>query len=229
MDEKKEKPEDDWDYDNIDKTIESRKTDMDGIIGSVKAMDSHLNYKIAEILKKYSGEGTIKYTILEEGHKDYNEKAKKEVEDLVDKVYDVNSDIHPLKDVLSGDMLKNNYFNKKMIDGIYTPHKNKIKQSVGKKDFMAIAEDEQTANFKKLNNELFQHSIEDINPDKHGDGWMKYLIKEHNLDEEKIHKDSMRRNIQNYAFGHITRQFNKDKLYSEHHKYLNDKKTKEEK
>ena len=97
-------------------------------------MDSQLDYEIAKILKK-KGDAIPNYDYINEDSKVYDAELAKKVLDKIDEVYGLESELHPLKGVIDKAKIDKNYFNKRLVEGLYFKHKDTIKKMVGKKGF----------------------------------------------------------------------------------------------
>lgn len=207
----------------IEDTIDTRQRDIDNILGLVDALDSHFKTQVVDIIKKHN-KGVVDYNILAKYDKDgeenkkYNSKATKEVRDLVNQVYDISNEYHPLKGLID-EKLKDNYFHKQMIDGIYTKHKDNIKKAVGERGFHRLVKKTQDENLEEVTGELSKKIISDVNSEEHGDAIYDYLKKKYDLDPAKINEEHFKRNI-DQAFGvHIEGRASKGFYHRSFKKY----------
>lgn len=208
---------DPWEKSTISKTIKTRKAHRRDLLHVINAMDSQLEYELAKMLKK-KGDVVPNYDYIIEGSDVYDKDLAKKVVNLIDKVYDVDSDLHPLKSVIDKANLDKNYFNKQLIDGLYFSHKEGIKQAVGKRHFVEIMKKTQGANVEKIGQETQKHAVGDIDPDKHGDSIYDFIKDEYKIDESKVDKDRLKHDATTIMYNHIFGQLGKDDLHEMYRK-----------
>jgi hypothetical protein len=212
----KKDPKDPWHYDNIEGTLKKRKESKNDILATIRTMDANVYTEIGKVLQKHSKDGSIQMTLLQENHKDYNAKAAAEVETLIDKLYSLDSQFHPLKGKLNLDKLEDNYFNKQMIEELYTPHKEQIKRAVKKSNFDQILQGTQQQNIRRLDEKLDDQTTKDIDAEKHGEGMLKYFLDLHKVDKSKLsgkNMDYLKNNVASLAMNHNAGHLNKDAIY----------------
>ncbi|MBT4935617.1 hypothetical protein HOL21_02535 [Candidatus Woesearchaeota archaeon] len=213
-DDKKKK--DPWHKDNIDKTIKSRQNDQRNLLNVIQAMDSQLQHEVTNILKAKAGEGIPDWSLLDRESSKYDKKVADSVRAKIDEVYSIDSKLHPLAGVIKKAGLDNNYFNKKLIEGIYFKHTDALKKNVGAKDYMAVMKSVHKNNLDKVEEQSLEHLLSDVDSEKHGDGVVDYIHGKHKFDKSKVNSDLMKYNPQGLLRSHMGGDLNKDTIHRQY-------------
>ncbi|MEK6916192.1 MAG: hypothetical protein AABW92_00455 [Nanoarchaeota archaeon] len=109
-------------------------------------------------------------------------KKKEIIEKLRTKIDDILSyknDIHPLNQYLNKGEIEKDDFIKKLVNDIFTPHKDTILNSLGERDFREIFEDSTNKHYRSLEEKSQQYVFTGFNPvdEAHRDAAAKYLSK----------------------------------------------------
>ncbi|PIN76594.1 hypothetical protein COV17_01855 [Candidatus Woesearchaeota archaeon CG10_big_fil_rev_8_21_14_0_10_36_11] len=220
----KKKKKDPWHKDSIEDTIESRKNDQRNLLNVIQAMDSQLQFEVTNILKTHSGEGIADWSLIDRESKKYNQKIADLVRDKIDDVYSIDSQLHPLAGVIKRAGLEKNYFNERLVNGLYFKHVDALKRNIGAKDYMGAMKSLHKDNLEKVAKQTIEHLVADVDPETHGEGVIDYIHGKLKFDKARVNPDLMRYNAQDLLRSHIAGDLTKDVI---HRQYKANKKKKE--
>lgn len=207
------KSKDSWHRDNIESTLETRHEHHRNLLNIIQAMDSQLIYEVTKILKEHSGEDIADWSLLDSESKKYNQEVADKVMKKIDDVYSLDSQLHPLAGIIKKANLEKNYFNDRLVKGLYFGHVEQLKRSIGSKNYLAHMQAHHKKNLETVTQSSMEHFVSDVNHKKHGAGVVDYLQSEYQFDISKINTDLMQHDAQNLMMSHITGKLDKDVIH----------------
>lgn len=213
-----DKPKDPWHKKNITDTIKKRKAHRRDLLNVISAMDSQLEYEIARLLKK-KGDTVPNYDYINEESDVYDKDLAKKVLEKIEEVYDIDSELHPLKGVIDKANLDKNHYNKRLVEGVYFKHKHELKKHIGKKNFVEIMKEMQGKNRERIGEETQAHAVSDVDSEKHGSDLYGFLKDEYQFDPKKVDEGMLKRDIHEAIAHHMFGNVKKDYFHSKYKKY----------
>lgn len=210
-DEKKSK--DPWHRENIEATLETRGEHHRNLLNVVQAMDSQLIFEVTKVLKEHSGAGIADWSLLDSESKKYNKDVADKVSKKIDEVYSLDSKLHPLAGIIKRADLENNYFNNRLVQGLYFGHVDKLKREIGSKDYLASMKHHHKENLEKVTESSMEHFFADVDYKKHGEGVVDFLSDRYNLDKKRIHTERMERDAPGLLQAHLANHINPEGIY----------------
>ena len=142
--------------------------------------------------------------------------AIEEIKKKIDAVYSLDSELHPLKEVINKAGLENNYFNNEMVKGLYFRHSETLKQAIGEKDYMAVMENVHQANLKEVRKDLSKKLFNGLDVDQHGKGIVDYIQDKYKFDEKKVSRDRLEAEAGDLLINHLNKELSKDKIHRQY-------------
>ena len=210
-----DKPKDPWHKSNLEDTVKARNRDQTNLLNVIGAMDSQLVHEVTKLLKEKSGEGIPDWSLIDStpGNNKYDEKLAAKVRSKIDEVYSLDSKLHPLAGVIKKAGLERNYFNNRMVQGLYFAHMDKLKKEVGSPNYMATMKNIHSENMKAVTEQTNEHTFSDMDPKKHGKGIVDYLKDIYKFDEGIVNRERMERESVGLYQAHLSGNLDKDAIH----------------
>lgn len=199
------KKEDPWADDKIESTLEERVQDSEDIAHAVEAIDVSFQDALNKILSK-DGARKLTDTYIQEGHKNYEEATAEAVRELIESHYTLSHKFSPIKGILKAEGLDKHPLVKKVLENVYMAHKRELYQGVGRKDFGKYVEGQKQQNQVRVKAHHINAAVGDIDPKKHTGGVIKYLKGKYQVDDKKLSKPLVEKDVQGIMASEMTKK-----------------------
>lgn len=206
-------PRDQWlEKDLIIPMLERRRTEFEGILNVLHAIDGGLEAKIAQKLLEGRDDNLPNYALLDKNSGRYDETKAEEVKNLVREHYSITNPLSPLRRGVKVSELPE--LIALDIESRYFGHKDALVAAVGTSNFSGRMRSIQDNHRSRVAETILQSTMNGYNESMHADPVVKALMSQYGVDSTKVDVAKLKSTIPDLIGAYMQRKLDKDIFYN---------------